>query len=59
MKTISVRETVKALGCSRQNVYNLLVEEKLPATKDKRGEWRISAKAVQGRAAARKLRREE
>ena len=57
MKTLSVRETLKVLGCSRQNVYNLLAEEKILATKDNRGEWRISAKAVQSRAAARKLRK--
>ncbi len=57
MKTLSVRETAKVLGCSRQALYNALAEEKLTALKDQRGEWRISAKAVQSRAAARKLRK--
>ncbi len=57
MKTLSVRETVKVLGCSRQNVYNLLVEEKLPATKDKYGRWEIKEAAVRQRAAAKKLPR--
>ena len=58
MKTLSVREAVKVLGCSRQNIYNLLVEEKLPATKDKYGRWEIKKAAVRQRAAAKKLPRE-
>ncbi len=59
MKTLSVRETVKILKCSRQHIYNLLIEEKLPAAKDKGGRWKIEAVAVRQRAAAGKLRREE
>ena len=54
MKTMTVREAVKALGYSRQYVYNLLVEEKLPARKVGR-EWQISAEAVLKRAKAKKV----
>jgi excisionase family DNA binding protein len=56
MKTMTVRETVKALGYSRQYIYNLLVEEKLPAKKVE-GEWQISAEAVRKRASAKKVLR--
>jgi excisionase family DNA binding protein len=52
-KTLSVREAVARLGCTRTYIYALLCEGKLRGARKHGRVWRIPASAIEARLKAR------
>lgn len=56
IKTVSVREAARVLGCSRKWLFDLLYENRLPGAYKAGREWRIPLLAIQQRLRQREAR---